>query len=142
MTEINERAPFVVAAVPHGIEADWGPHAHRLAGFPLNLIYAAVRDADDGAPAVAACTYWFAPDTYAEDPGRREMWYRPRHASPYRVCVAYDKRAARWETLKYRAETVVAIAEACSYDLVMQQTTLVGLAADEPADVEAEEAAR
>ena len=133
MNGTNKLEPLVIAAIPHCIEPDWGPHADVLAGFPVNLAYAAIRDAD-GSPAVVVCTYSFDPGTYAEDADHREMWYHPRHPSPYRVCVAYDKRDARWQTTKYRGDAVVAVAEGASFEVAMMQAMMAGLIADEAVD--------
>ena len=130
MNTPNDSAFLLLGCVPDRIEAEWDPRFAHLAGFPLNLAYAGTH----GEAAVVLCTYWFDPGTYAEDGDRREMWYRPRHASPYRVCVVYDQRRSRWETTKYRGDEVVSLADGRSFEQAMMQTTLVGLRPDEPSD--------
>lgn len=129
MDSARDHEPSLVGSIPWRIESDWGPLAAVLAGFPVSLLYAAVHDAG-GAPAVAVCSYWFDPGTYTEDAAHREMWYRPRHASPYRVCVTCATRTGRWQTTKYRGAAIVARAEGPSLERAMMQTTVSGLVAD------------
>jgi hypothetical protein len=117
--------------IPHQIEAAWDPRYAYLAGFPLNLMYCGPR-----AGQVAHCIYWFDPGSYRENARRREMWYRPRHPSRFRVRVRFDKRTLRWQTSKFRGREELSYAEGTEFDKAMMHTTLVGLQPDEPVDPE------
>ena len=123
-----------VASLPVRIQAEWNPKYAHLAGFPLNLVYVGLRPptSGDGPPRLATACYWFDPGTYREDEATRELWYVAHEESPYRVSVRHHKRSGTWETGKYRGDDLVASAEGPDFEHAMLQTTLVGLAADEP----------
>ena len=135
MTKRMHESPRLLGFVPYQIEAEWDPRYAYLAGFPLNLLYAGLREIE-GTPQPASCCYWVDPGTYAENPQRREMWYFPKHESPYSVCVSFDRDASRWQTIKYQRDRVVCVAEGTSFDQAMLQTTLIALLPDEPVDAE------
>lgn len=63
------------------------------------------------------------------------MAYASRDESPYHVLVRYQKASGLWETFKYRGEHVVCYASGGTYAHAMIQTTLAGLAPDEPAAI-------
>src|SRR5262249_15664963 len=98
----------MLAPIPHQIEAEWNPDFAHLVGFPLNLMYARISAAEGGELPMT-CTYWFDPGTYDESEEHRAMSYFPEHDSPYWVRVSFDKRTARWRTVKHREETEVCI---------------------------------
>ena len=130
----SDGVPRFISNVPQQILADWdstfGP---RLAGFPLNLVYASVRNTESGNSLVSCC-YWFDPSSYVEDMDKREMAYFPRVKSSYRVKVEYHKSGHFWRTLKYKGEQLVCEAQGPEFARAMIQATLVGVQPDEPVD--------
>ena len=120
--------------IPYQIEADCGDDlAHRLAGFPLNIMYTGFRRSRLGGR-LEACCYWFDPGSYLEDDKKREMNYRPRFKSPFWIKVEYDKTRKFWQTLKYRHEDLLVMAEGTGFYAAMKHTTLPGLEPDELTD--------
>jgi len=117
-----------LAFIPHIIEADWDSvHAPCLAGFPVNIVYAARIE---GA-GLAYATYVFDPGTFAEGDHSRQMRYRSSIERDFSVLVVLH-REGKIETFKYRGSEL--ICEACGPDLctAMIYTTAGGLAAGEP----------
>ncbi|SRR5258708_710537 len=87
-----------LAFIPHIIEADWDSvHAPCLAGFPVNIVYAA--RIEGAGPAYA--TYVFDPGTFAKNEHSRQMRYRPTVDSNFSVLVVLDREGSI-ETFKYR----------------------------------------
>ena len=123
-----------IACIPHQIEAGWDNNfAPRLAGFPLNLLYAGVRWTITG-KRLRSCCYWFNPRSYSENGDKREMLYLPKVKSAYWVSVEYHKKNGSWYTEKYKDDKLVCIASGPDFDRAMLQTTLIGLRRDEPVD--------
>ena len=121
-------SPDFQACIPHAIE----PHRDnvgdpRLAGFPVNIVYAARIE---GA-GLAYATYVFDPGTFAEGDHSRQMRYRSSSESDFSVLVVLH-REGKIETFKYRGSEL--ICEACGPDFrtAMIHTTLGGLAPGEP----------
>ena len=117
-----------LAFIPHIIEADWDSvYAPRLAGFPVNIAYAA-RIEGGG---LAYATYVFDPETFVENERSRQMRYRSSIDSDFSVLVVLH-REGRIETFKYRGSDL--ICEACGPDFrtAMIHTTAGGLAPGEP----------
>ena len=117
-----------LAFIPHIIEADWDSvYAPRLAGFPVNIAYAA-RIEGGG---LAYATYVFDPETFVENERSRQMRYRSSIDSDFSVLVVLH-REGRIDTFKYRGSDL--ICEACGPDFrtAMIHTTAGGLAPGEP----------
>jgi hypothetical protein len=121
-----------LAFIPHAIEAHWDPvYAPRLAGFPVNLIYAG--RAESGGRRYAS--YIFDPDAFVQDERSRQMRYRSTVKSDFSVLVVLHRDG--WiETFKYRGSEL--IREACGLDFrtAMIHTTMSGLAPDEPGQLQ------
>lgn len=133
-----ERRIIFIACIPHQIEAEWDNNfAPRLAGFPLNLLYAGVRWTITG-KRLRCCRYWFNPWSYSEDGDKREMLYLPKVKSAYWVSVEYHKKDSSWHTLKYKDDKLVYLFSGRDFDRTMFQTTAIGLRRDEPVDRNAE----
>jgi hypothetical protein len=117
-----------LAFIPHIIKADWDSvYAPRLAGFPVNLVYA-VRIEGVG---LAYAAYVFDPETFVENECSRQMRYRSSIESDFSV-LAVLHRDGRIETFKYRGSEL--ICEACAPDFrtAMIHTTAGGLVPGEP----------
>jgi len=127
---MSKEVTFVdcLAFVPHAIEAHWdNVYAPRLAGFPVNIVYAA--RSEGAGPAYA--TYVFDPETFVENECSRQMRYRSSIESDFSVLVVLH-RDGRIETFKYRGSEL--ICEACGPDFrtAMIHTTAGGLVPGEP----------
>jgi hypothetical protein len=98
-----------------------------LAGFPVNIVYAARIEG----VGLAQATYVFDPDTFVDGEQSRQMRYRPTIDSDLSVLVVLHRKG-RIETFKYRGSEL--ICEACGPDFqtAMIHTTAYGLATDEP----------
>jgi hypothetical protein len=73
-----------LACIPHVVEPHWdNVWAPRLAGFPINIVYAARAEG----VGLALATYVFDPDTFSQDGRSRQMRYRPTIASDFSVVV-------------------------------------------------------
>ena len=126
---MSKEVTFVdcLAFVPHAIEAHWdNVYAPRLAGFPVNIVYAARIE---GA-GLAYATYVFDPGTFVENERSRQMRYRASIESDFSVLVVLH-REGTIETFKYRGSEL--ICEACGPDFrtAMIHTTAGGLAPGE-----------
>ena len=127
---MSKEVTFVdcLAFVPHAIEAHWdNVYAPRLAGFPVNIVYAA--RSEGAGPAYA--TYVFDPGTFVENEHSRQMRYRSSIESDFSVLVVLH-RDGRIETFKYRGSEL--ICEACGPDFrtAMIHTLAGGLVPGEP----------
>ena len=118
--------PHSFAFIPQQIEADWhekwGP---LLEGFPLNILFAAIRnDAQTGQQSVAEVCY--SPDlaTFREDSERKELCYFTKPMNAYFVRVIFETKTGRWQTEKYKGETVIRSALGSTFDQVMLHTTM------------------
>jgi hypothetical protein len=70
--------------IPHAIEFHWdNVWAPRLAGFPVNIVYAASIDG----VGLAQATYVFDPGTLVDGVHSRQMRYRPAIDSDFSVLV-------------------------------------------------------
>jgi len=118
------------ALIPHAIEPYWdNAWAPSLAGFPLNIVYAARMDGIG----LTRATYVFDPTTFVADEQSRQMRYRPAIDSDYSVLVKL-RRDGGIETFKYRGSEMVCEASGPDFRTAMIQTTVCGLALDEPVD--------
>jgi hypothetical protein len=102
---MSQEVTFVdcVAFIPHAIEPHWdNVWAPRLAGFPVNIIYAA-RIEGTG---LAHATYVFDPGTFVEGEQSRQMRYRPTIDSDFSVLVVLH-REGRIDTFKYRGSDLI-----------------------------------
>jgi hypothetical protein len=133
MTVRSIRVPLMMGCIPFPIEAEWDPRGAHLAGFPLNIVYSSVRPDGAGVQERLVACYWFDEGTYREDDTVREMAYAPQEETPYSVLVRFHKASGQWETVKYCAGDLVCYASGANYEGAMIQTTLVGVAPDEPA---------
>jgi hypothetical protein len=118
----------LLACIPHPIESHWdNVWAPRLAGFPVNIIYAARIEGVD----LAQATYVFDRGTFIEGDQTRQMRYRPTIESDFSVLVVLHPEG-RIETFKYRGSEL--ICEACGPDFrtAMIHTSAVGIAVGEP----------
>ena len=104
----------------------WAP---RLAGFPVNIVYAA---SIDGVGLVQA-TYVFDPTTFIAGEQSRQMRYRPAIASDVSVLVVLHP-GGRLETFKYRGSELICEASGSDFQSAMIHTTACGLALDETVD--------
>ena len=102
--------PGFLACIPHVIEPHWdNVWAPRLAGFPVNIVYAARIEG----VGLAQATYVFDPGTFIEGEQTRQMRYRPTIESDFSVLVVLHPEG-RIETFKYRGSEL--ICEACGPD--------------------------
>src|ERR1700737_5467066 len=100
-------SPDFLACIPHAIKPHWdNVWAPRLAGFPVNIVYAA--RSEGAGPAYA--THVFDPGTFVENECSRQMRYRSSIESDFSVLVVLH-RDGRIETFKYRGSEL--ICEAC-----------------------------
>ena len=123
-----ETPPDFLAFIPHAIEPHWdNVWARRLAGFPINIVYAARTER----AGLAQATYVFDPGTFSQDGRSRQMRYRPTIDSDFSVLVVLYEEG-RIETMKYCGSKL--ICEACGTDFrtAMIHTTAGGLAPGEP----------
>jgi hypothetical protein len=119
-----------VAFIPGAIESGWDDVcAPRLAGFPVNVCYAKwIKGLG-----MACATHVFDPTTFVEDEQSRQMRYRPAIDSDFSVLVKLH-RDGRIDTFKYRGVELICQASGPDFRTAMIQTTLCGLALDEPVD--------
>jgi hypothetical protein len=119
-----------LAFIPHAIDSHldnvWAP---RLAGFPVNIVYAA---SIDGVGLVQA-TYVFDPTTFVAGEQSRQMRYRPAIASDFSVLVVLHTEG-RLETFKYRGSELICEASGPDFRTAMMHATACGLALDETVD--------
>ena len=103
-------SPDFLAFIPHAIEPHWDNFwAPRLAGFPVNIVYAASIEGDG----LAQATYVFDPGTLVDGAHSMQMRYRPTIGSDFWVLVKLH-RDGRIDTFKYRGSKM--ICEACGPD--------------------------
>jgi len=124
----QQTPPSFLACIPHVIESHWdNVLAQRLAGFPVNIVYAARIEG----VGLAQATYVFDPDTFIDGEQSRQMRYYPIIESDFSVLVVL-RPEGKIETFKYRASEL--ICEACGPDFqtAMIHTSAGGLASDEP----------
>ncbi len=120
--------PKFLACIPHAIESHWdNVWAPRLAGFPVNIVYAA---SIEGIGLVQA-TYVFDPGTFIEGEQAKQMRYRPTVGSDFSVLVVLHPRG-RMETFKYRGSALLCEASGPDFRTAMIHTTARGLSLDEP----------
>ena len=116
--------------IPHAIEPDWdNVWAPRLAGFPVNIVYAARIEGVD----LAQATYVFDPGTFVEGAQSRQMRYRSAIDSDFSVLVKLH-RDGGIDTFKYRGSELICEAAGPDFRTGMIHTTACGLALDEPID--------
>jgi hypothetical protein len=128
----DDRSHFF-GCTPHQIEADWhekwGP---LLEGFPLNILFATIRnDAQTGQQSVVEVCYWPDLATFREDAERKEICYFTEPMSAYFVRVILEKKTGRWQTQKFKGETVIRSAFGSTFDGAMLHTTIDGPEPDE-----------
>jgi hypothetical protein len=118
----------LLACIPHAIEPHWdNVWAPRLAGFPVNMVYAARIDG----VGLAQATYVFNPGTFIQGERTRQMRYRPTIECGFSVLVVLHPEG-RIETFKYRGAEL--ICEACGPDFrtAMIHASAGGIATGEP----------
>ncbi len=87
-----------LAFIPQAIESHWdNVWAPRLAGFPVNIVYAASIEGGG----LARATYVFDPGTLVDGAHSRQMRYRPAIASDFSVLVKLHQDGGI-DTFKYR----------------------------------------
>ncbi len=122
--------PDCLAFIPHAIEPHWDNFwAPRLAGFPVNIVYAA-RIEGIG---LAQAKYVFDPGTFVDGAQSRQMRYRPTVDSEFSVLVVLC-RDGGIDTFKYRGSEMICEASGTDFRSAMIHTTACGLALDEPID--------
>ena len=120
-------SPDFLAFIPHAIEPHWDSvWAPRLAGFPVNIVYAARIEG----VGLAQATYVFDPATLVESQQSRQMRYRSTVDSNFSVVVVLDQDG-RMETFKYRGSELICEARGPDFRTAMIHTTALGLAHDE-----------
>jgi hypothetical protein len=120
--------PNFLACIPHAIESHWDSvWAPRLAGFPVNIVYAAIIEG----VVLAQTTYVFDPTTFVADEQSRQMRYRPEVDSDFSVLVKLH-RDGGIHTFKYRGSELIREASGPDFRTAMIHTTACGLALDEP----------
>jgi hypothetical protein len=128
-----ETPPDFLAFIPHAIEPQWdNDWAPRLAGFPINIVYAARIEG----VGLAQATYVFDPSTFVQDERSRQMRYRPTIDSDFSVVVVLDPEG-RIDTFKYRGSELICEASGPNFRTAMIHTTAAGLAPDEPCSTKA-----
>jgi len=118
-----------LACIPHAIQSHWdNVWAPRLAGFPVNIVYAS-RTGDG----LTQATYVFDPSTFVAGEQFRQMRYYSTIESVFSVLVVVYSQG-RIETFKYRGPDM--IHEACGpeFQTAMIHTTACGVASDEPSE--------
>jgi hypothetical protein len=118
---------FIPQQIDPSWHAEWGP---KLAGFPLNLVYARARNSNAG-PSLEPVIYWPDLDTYRADSDHREICYFTKHPNGYRVRVIHHTDSGKWRTEKFRGDILICSAAGATFDKVMIQTTIVSAEADE-----------
>jgi hypothetical protein len=117
-----------LGCIPHQIEADWdekwGP---LLAGFPLNIQYAAVIPRTNKEPAIITALYEPDLDTFRETETARKITYINTRGGNFRVEVILQKGSSRLDTFKYEGEKLIAEATGSDFDGAMLQTTMIGI---------------
>jgi hypothetical protein len=123
-------SPDFLVFIPHAIEPHWdNVWAPRLAGFPVNIVYAARIEGVE----LAQATYVFDPGTFVDGAQSRQMQYRPTVDSDFSVLVVLHPEG-RIETFKYRGLELICEASGSDSRSGMIHTTACGLALDEPID--------
>jgi hypothetical protein len=123
-------SPYFMACIPHAIEHNWdNVWAPRLAGFPVNVVYAA---ASEGV-GLAQATYVFDPGTFVAGAQSRQMLYRPTGDSKFSVLIVLHTEGGL-ETFKYRGSELICEASGPDFRTAMIHATACGLALDEPVD--------
>jgi hypothetical protein len=127
MAKYETPADFL-AFIPHAIEPHWDNiWAPRLAGFPVNIVYAARIEGG----ALAQATYVFVPSTFVQDERSRQMRYRPTIDSDFSVVVVLHPEG-RIDTFKYHGSKLICEASGSDFRTVMIHTSAGGIAIDEP----------
>ena len=117
-----------LAFLPHAIEPHWdNVWAPRLAGFPVNIVYAARIEG----VGLAQATYVFDPSTFVDGEQSRQMRYRPTIDSDFSVLVVLH-REGRIEIFKYRGSELICEASGPEFRTAMIHTTAGGFAPDGP----------
>jgi hypothetical protein len=98
-----------------------------LAGFPVNIVYAARIEG----VGLAQATYVFDPDTFVDGEQSRQMRYRPTVDSDFSVLVVLH-REGRIDTFKYRGPELICEACGADFQTAMIHTSAGGIAIDEP----------
>jgi len=121
-------SPDFLAFISHAIEPHWdNVWAPRLAGFPVNIVYAARIEG----VGLAHATYVFDPSTFVQDERSRQMRYRPTVDSKFSVLVVLH-REGRIDTFKYRGPELICEASGPDFRTAMIHTSAGGIAIDEP----------
>jgi hypothetical protein len=125
-------SPYFMAFIPHAIEPEWdNVWAPRLAGFPVNIVYAATTEG----VGLAQATYVFDVGTFVPGEQSRQMLYRPTVDSEFSVLVVLHTEG-RMETFKYRGSELICEASGPNFRTTMIHTSAYGLAVDEPSTTE------
>ena len=104
-----------LAFIPQAIESHWdNVWAPRLAGFPVNIVYAASIDG----VGLAQATYNFDPGTFVESEQSRQMRYRPVIDSDFSVLVKLHQDGGI-DTFKYRGSEMICEASGADFRSAM-----------------------
>jgi hypothetical protein len=83
-----ETPPDFLAFIPHAIKPQWdNDWAPRLAGFPINIVYAARIEG----VGLAQATYVFDPSTFVDGEQSKQVRYRPTIDSDFSVLVVLHR---------------------------------------------------
>jgi hypothetical protein len=122
--------------LPISIQPFWDEkYSPVLAGFPVQLVYIAVRPRNDEArkPIVVKARYSFDPGSFFEDASEKEMRYVSNLPSDFHVDVGWEKTSKRWRTCKFEGRRPLFYATGEDFGAVMRKTLAIGLQPDEPA---------
>ena len=113
------------------VDKEWWP---LLEGFPLNILYASVRQGPNMSVVTASAFYEPDPATFRGTDTARELTYFNKLGGDHRVRVVFNN-AGDIETFKYKGENLIAHASGRNFDRAMTQTTMIGTQEDEPAEI-------
>jgi hypothetical protein len=117
-----------LAYIPHAIESHWdNVWAPSLAGFPVNIVYAARIEG----VGLAHATYIFDPGTFLQSEWSKLMRYRPTVDSDFSILVVLHQEGCI-ETFKYRASELISVSRGPDFQTAMVHATARGIETDEP----------
>jgi hypothetical protein len=131
MSETAKEPTRFFAFVTNQIEPQDG-YESALAGFPLNILFAAVtNDARTGQQSVVDVCYEPAPETFREDSRQKALRYFTKRKNGYSIRVTFEKGTGGWGTEKFKGKKLVRSAEGSTFEQTMIHTTMDGPEPDE-----------
>ena len=116
-----------LAFIPEQIEAGWHERWGPLAGFPVNIQYAAKLPRPNKEAAIVVALYEPDLGTFRETETARKMAYFNTRGGNFRVEVVLQKENGRLDTFKYEGDRLIAEATGSDFDGAMLQTTMIGI---------------